>query len=94
MHSVSRSFWGVKASDCVGASLWEGGEACVSPFECPRGRAFERDLTVEMDMSAYPQMKKFKPLLRHIPRHSVAIAVIMSCIKIYTTYKHEEGMIV
>ncbi len=94
MHSESRLTGGVKASDnlefgesCSRLGEWVSPQPCVSPFMLPRGRAFQRVLTVEMAMPVHTLLKKFKPIMRHIPRHSVAIAVIMSCINFFTTNK-------
>ncbi len=84
----------VEAGGPVWLRVWVSPYACVSPFLSPRGSVFERVLTVETTMSAHPQMKKFIPLLRHNVVISVAKGCIMSFIKIYTTNKHEEGLMI
>jgi hypothetical protein len=58
----------------------------VLGFERPHGRPLQCVSSSKWHMSAYHQMKKFKPLSRHNVVFSVAIAAILSFIKIYTTY--------
>lgn len=107
MHSVtqladtvmSRSVYNrettVKHGGDGGYIMPEGGRAsqCVGDGELgsTHGRSTERVSSSQMHMSASPQMKKFKPVSRHNVVISVAKAVILSFIKIYTTYPTMEG---
>ncbi len=74
-HGGSYSRLGGKASGCVG----------VRGFERPHGWSLQCVSSPKSHISAYPQMKKFKPVSRHNVAISVAKAVILSFIKIYTT---------
>jgi len=80
-HGGSYSWLGLRASICVG----------VRGFERPRDRSLQCVSSPKWHISAYHQMKKFKPLSRHNVVFSVAKAAILSFIKIYTTYPTDEG---
>ena len=77
------SYWQIGARTSLGVG--------VRGFERPHGRPLQCVSSPKWHMSAYHQMKKFKPLSRHNVVFSVAIAAILSLIKIYTTYPTEEG---
>ncbi len=96
---ISRSVYNrettVKHLEYDGPCSRLGGKASlgvgVRGFERPHGCPLQCVLSPKWHMSAYPRMKKFKPLSRHNVVNSVAKAVILSFIKIYTTYPTEEG---
>jgi len=65
----------------------------VSGLGRKRGRSLKCVLATKSGISATPVLKIFTPLSRHITRHCVAIACIMSFINIFTTPNHNGGQL-